>query len=83
MLSELRKVSGLNIEDNVSLSNFTTFKIGGPAKYFVKMKNRGELFQALAAVKKLDVNFFVMGAGSNLLVSDTGFDGLVIRLEEG
>ena len=67
------------IKRNVSLKEFTTFKIGGRAKYFLEIKDREKLISALKLAKELKTPFFILGGGSNLLVSDKGFDGLVIK----
>lgn len=71
----------MHIESNVLLKPFTTFKIGGPASFFCYVHNTGELKEAVlfAQVKGLDI--FVLGGGSNVLVSDNGFKGLVIKIE--
>lgn len=68
----------LKIKENVSLAPLTTFKVGGNALYFVEAKTSEEVIEALqfAAQNKLPV--FVFGGGSNILVSDEGFNGLVI-----
>lgn len=71
----------MNILENVSLSQYTTFKIGGPAKYFVVAKSLPELKQAISWAKKNKVKWEVIGGGSNILALDQGFDGLVIRLQ--
>ncbi|MDP2967260.1 MAG: UDP-N-acetylmuramate dehydrogenase [bacterium] len=68
------------IKRNVSLKNYTTFKIGGPAKYFFEAKNKKDLIKAILVAKKFKLPFFVLGGGSNLLVSDEGFKGLVIKI---
>ncbi|MFA6383429.1 MAG: UDP-N-acetylmuramate dehydrogenase [Parcubacteria group bacterium] len=70
----------LNIQKNIPLANFTTFRIGGPAKFFVEVKSEEELIEALEYAKKNNLEFFILGGGSNLLVSDDGFSGLVIKL---
>lgn len=62
------------------LSVHTNFRIGGPARWFVQTKTVKEIFQALDAAKAHGVPVFVLGGGSNVLVSDKGFDGLVIHL---
>lgn len=67
------------VKTNVSLKNYTTFKIGGPAKYFFTAKTKEELIKAIKAAKKLNLPFFVLGGGSNVLFSDKGFNGLVIK----
>ena len=68
-------------EQNVRLAHFTTFKIGGPAKLFCRVKTTAELINALAEAKGVPV--YVLGGGSNVLVNDKGFDGLVIKVEIG
>jgi UDP-N-acetylmuramate dehydrogenase len=65
---------------NTSLKNYTTFKIGGPAKFFVEVENEKELKEANIWAKENSLPIFILGGGSNLLVSDAGFDGLVIRM---
>jgi len=68
-------------KNNVPLKNYTTFRIGGPAKYFFIAKTKEDLIKAILAVKKINLPFFILGGGSNLLVSDNGFEGLVIKNE--
>ena len=68
-------------QKNVSLKNYTTFKIGGPAKYFFAAKTKGDLIEAVSVAKKLRLPFFILGGGSNLLISDDGFKELVIKIE--
>ncbi|MDP3733412.1 MAG: UDP-N-acetylmuramate dehydrogenase [Candidatus Daviesbacteria bacterium] len=67
--------------DNYPLKNVTTLCIGGPAKKFVVVKSQSELLEALKHAKQNYLNYLVIGEGSNLLVSDAGFDGLVIKNE--
>jgi UDP-N-acetylmuramate dehydrogenase len=69
----------LGIKKDIALSDYTTFKIGGPAKYFYVAESQEELLKAISLAKELNLPFFVLGGGSNLLVSDQGFDGLVIK----
>ena len=70
----------LKIKKNILLAPYTTYKIGGPAKYFVEAKTEEEILEALTWAQKNDVPYFVLGGGSNLLISDAGYDGLVIHL---
>ncbi|MBN1325849.1 UDP-N-acetylmuramate dehydrogenase [Candidatus Falkowbacteria bacterium] len=63
---------------NEPLSKYTTFKIGGDAKYFFIAKSSDELIKAINEAKKKKLNYIILGGGSNILVSDSGFDGLVI-----
>jgi len=67
--------------DNIPLAKYTSFKIGGPAKYFFIAKTEQELVEAVKTAKKLKLPIFILGGGSNLLVSDKGFKGLVIKVE--
>jgi UDP-N-acetylmuramate dehydrogenase len=67
------------IQKEVILAPFTTFKIGGPARYYVEVKTKAELSEALAWAKKNDQKVYYLGGGSNLLIADEGLPGLVIR----
>ncbi len=69
------------LKQDVLLKNYTTFKIGGKAKYFYKAKTKEELIKAVKTAKKSRLPFFILGGGSNLLVSDKGFDGIVINFK--
>ncbi len=71
----------LNIQKNIPLAPLTTFKIGGPAKFFVEVSSEEELIEALQYARNNNLQFFVLGGGSNILVSDEGFDGLVIKIK--
>jgi len=63
----------------VVLAPYTTFKIGGPADLFFEAASADELATAILAARSLDVPVFVLGLGANILVSDRGYRGLVIR----
>ena len=65
---------------NVPLSEHTSFRIGGPADIFMIPRNEEELFRALECAEKHALPVFVMGNGSNLLISDSGIRGLVIKI---
>jgi UDP-N-acetylmuramate dehydrogenase len=71
----------LKIRENVPLRDYTTFKIGGPARYFFVAKNKEEIKEAILWAKKKKLPFFILGGGSNVLFSDNGFNGLVIKLQ--
>jgi UDP-N-acetylmuramate dehydrogenase len=71
----------INIQENVILAPYTTFRIGGPAKYFVEVENEDSLQEALEYALKNKLDFFVLGGGSNILVNDKGFEGLIIRFQ--
>jgi len=70
----------LHIQENVSLSNLTTFEIGGPARYFVDVSSEAEIREAISWARENAQQFFVIAGGSNLLVPDAGLAGLVIRI---
>jgi len=71
----------LGVQKNISLKNYTTFRIGGSANYFFIAKTKKDIMEAIKMAKQLNLLFFVLGSGSNLLVSDEGFDGLVIKIK--
>ena len=81
MKEQLSNKIGLPVLADEPLLNYTTFRIGGPAKFLVKVNNVGDLQKALNAAMEFKLPFFILGGGSNVLVSDKGFDGLVIKLE--
>ncbi|PIZ56255.1 UDP-N-acetylenolpyruvoylglucosamine reductase [bacterium (Candidatus Torokbacteria) CG_4_10_14_0_2_um_filter_35_8] len=66
---------------NEQLSTHTTFKIGGPAQYFAEIEDSRDLISVLELCKSFKIPFFILGGGSNLLVSDKGFQGVVVRLK--
>lgn len=68
------------IQENISLAPFSTFKIGGPAEFFVEVEEKEELEEATKWAKEKKKKFFILGGGSNVLISDKGVDGLVIKL---
>ncbi len=67
--------------ENISLAEYTTFKVGGQARYFSAVRSEEELQKALDFAKKKKVSVFLLGEGSNILVSDRGFPGLIIKIE--
>ena len=70
----------MKIQENIPLAPLTTLKIGGPARYFVFAETESDIVEALefASVHKQEV--FVLGGGSNILVADRGFEGVVIQI---
>jgi UDP-N-acetylmuramate dehydrogenase len=69
----------IEIKENVSLAEQSTFRIGGPASYFTVVKNETEVKEALAWAKEKNVAYRVIGGGSNLLFSDAGYQGLIVK----
>ena len=76
----LQQNSHLHIEINIPLAKYTTLRVGGPADYFAEIENEGDLQSLLFAAREAELPVLIMGNGSNLLVRDGGFQGLVIRL---
>jgi UDP-N-acetylmuramate dehydrogenase len=73
----------VNFEENVPLSPFTSFHIGGPAQYFARVGSIEDIAEALSFAQRKQLPIFVLGGGSNLLISDKGIAGLVIKIENG
>lgn len=73
-------INRLEIKKNVPLAPLTTLKVGGVARFFVEVKNEMELTEVMKFVKDEGLKIFVLGGGSNVVVSDSGFDGLVIKI---
>ncbi|MBU1557983.1 UDP-N-acetylmuramate dehydrogenase [Patescibacteria group bacterium] len=71
----------MKIQKNISLKEYTTFKVGGEAKYFAVINGIEDLKQAVNFAKQNSLPVFVLGGGSNLLISDEGVDGLVLKME--
>ena len=70
----------MQILQNVALAPLTTFQVGGPARYFCEAKTPQEVGEAVAFAQRGNFPLFVLGGGSNLVVSDDGWPGLVIRM---
>ena len=70
----------LLIQGNIRIDSLTTFRVGGLAKYFFKAKSQEELMQVIAWAQAENISYFILGGGSNILVSDEGFDGLLIKV---
>lgn len=70
----------IEIQENVPIAPFTVYKIGGLARYFIDVHTRDELREAITFGRDKGVPFFILGAGSNILISDAGFSGVVIHM---
>jgi len=77
-IQKILKSSNIKYKKNILLKDFTTTKVGGPAKYLVTAKKQEELVKIFNLVKKNKIDYLIIGAGSNLLISDKGFNGIVI-----
>lgn len=80
-MTTLLEAFGANLEFRRPLAPLTSYQTGGPARYFISAESSDELVRAVKGAKRLKIPFFLMGSGSNLLVSDQGFNGLVIRVD--
>ncbi|MDQ3179434.1 MAG: FAD-binding protein, partial [Acidobacteriota bacterium] len=68
------------IQENVPLAEFTTFKIGGKARFFVRAVSETEIIEALEFAEQNSLEVFILGGGSNILIADEGFNGLVLHI---
>jgi len=81
--AELRYPQCVTILENISLAQYTTLGVGGPARWFIKTSDEEEMLAAVRLARAHAVPHFVLGGGSNLLVSDDGFPGVVIHVSGG
>ncbi len=72
----------MEIQKDIPLGPHTSFFIGGPAKYFCEVSNIDDLIEGIDFARKQELEVFLLGGGSNILVSDNGFNGLVIKIVE-
>ncbi|MDZ4299360.1 MAG: UDP-N-acetylmuramate dehydrogenase [Candidatus Sungbacteria bacterium] len=73
----------MKIQENISLAPYTMYKIGGPARFYIETKSTDELVEAVRFAKEKNLSFFLLGAGSNTLVADRGFNGVIIHPSGG
>src|SRR3990170_1527685 len=78
---KLRERLGDRLKVSESLKPYTTMKVGGRADYFFAAKSVDDLVLAVTAAWELDLPYFILAGGSNILVSDYGFPGLVVKNE--
>lgn len=69
----------ISIEDNVPLAEKTWFKTGGPARFYTEPHSKSDFQEALMYAQHYNLPLFILGEGANILISDEGFDGLVIK----
>jgi UDP-N-acetylmuramate dehydrogenase len=73
----------MRFEQNVPLAPYTTFRIGGPARWFAEAASEADVEEGVRFARERQLRLFVLGGGSNVLVSDAGFPGLVLRVAIG
>ncbi len=79
--SDLAQAFGQNLEFDKPLAPFTSFDTGGPARYFLHARAVDQVARAVKMAQELRIPFFLLGGGSNVLVSDHGFDGLIVKVD--
>ena len=70
----------MTLQENIPLAPFTTFGVGGPARYFIAASDQQEVLDAVRFAADRSLPLFVLGGGSNLVVSDSGFPGVVLKI---
>jgi UDP-N-acetylmuramate dehydrogenase len=86
IIERIESVAGLEVHAGASLSDYTTIGIGGRCGALVQIGNEDSLVECLSLLRDTGIStddIFILGGGSNLLVSDGGFDGFVLRLGKG
>lgn len=78
-MEKLREVFGSRLQENVYLDNYTTTRVGGPAAGLISINSAKEMEQALKTMWELDVPYYILGSGSNLLISDAGYHGIILH----
>ncbi|KON89185.1 UDP-N-acetylenolpyruvoylglucosamine reductase [Sporosarcina globispora] len=82
-ISKLRELNIGTIKENEPMANHTTMKIGGPADLFIEPSSIEKLAKAMDMIRRYNLKWRAIGRGSNLLVSDGGIEGVVIKLGRG
>ncbi len=82
-LTSLLKEQGFEVKEHFPLAQITTLRVGGPARWYVQTENSARLVQVLQIAEDRKIPFKVLGNGSNVLISDEGFDGLIIHNSGG
>jgi UDP-N-acetylmuramate dehydrogenase len=75
---QLKETFGNKLQTKVSLSLYTSTEVGGKADFLIECDSENELIDALKIIKKTNINYLIIGRGTNLLISDDPFEGLVI-----
>ncbi len=73
----------MTIQENVALAPLTTLQVGGPARYFAVARREDEVREAVEFAKTRELPLFILGGGSNLVVADSGWPGMVLRMAMG
>jgi UDP-N-acetylmuramate dehydrogenase len=76
----MNRDAGFTLQEHIPLAPFTTLKIGGPARYFVRAESEEQVVRGFEYARENALEVFVLGGGSNVLISDEGFQGLVLQI---
>ncbi len=80
MINELKQYG--SVEENASLKNLNTYHIAGKAKYLVSPNSINDLIQIIKIIKENDLQYFILGNGSNIVLNDREYNGVIIRLNQ-
>ncbi len=72
--------NSISVRENIRLADYTTLKIGGAARFFVRAETETQVVEAFNFAENNEFDIFVLGGGSNVLIADDGFDGLVLQI---
>jgi UDP-N-acetylmuramate dehydrogenase len=78
LTNKLGKINSLRVEKNKNLAEFASFKVGGPADLFLTPQNIDSVKKLMPAVIESEIPYFILGKGSNLIISDKGYRGIII-----
>ena len=78
-LEDLRAAFGAKLHENISMANYTTARVGGPATALISIHTLEELSQSVQTLWDLSVPFYILGSGSNILVSDKGLEAVIVH----
>lgn len=82
LTKKLEKINYLKVEENIKLKNYTSFKVGGPADLFITPLNIESVKEFMPLLNNSGLPYFILGKGSNLIVSDRGYRGIIIYTGE-
>ncbi|MCF8001927.1 MAG: UDP-N-acetylmuramate dehydrogenase [Halanaerobiales bacterium] len=82
IINKLKNIDNLDVEKDVPLKNYTTFKVGGPADLFLTPKDENALLELTKIIQDVETPHFILGAGSNVIVGDKGYRGIIIYTGE-
>ncbi len=78
IIDDLKQIKDLKVKQNIMLKEYTSFKVGGPADIFVTPTTEQALMNLTRVINESDQSYFVLGKGSNIIVGDKGYKGIII-----